>query len=244
MLELACPNCGRMGTVAREKINTRFLCRKCHMPFYLNAQGRAFPGDPPIVPGSPAGGGSEEAIPHRKHERQPAERGRLRGDREEAVGGLGQGGRRRVLVAIVFGWGLWHYLSKPAAGLAEDVEKAAMAMAADDLGYLKSISTPESVADTVKWYDAVHPRFVKARKEWGGRSPSADVMASEDRAGRQGSSEAAIHAPTGTASASPGAAPGATAMPLNLYMVWSLDDEGHWKLNGKETFARFQMLPK
>jgi hypothetical protein len=33
-------------------------------------------------------------------------------------------------------------------------------------------------------------------------------------------------------------------MPLNLYMVWSLDEKGNWRLNGKETFNRFQMLPK
>src|SRR5262249_44706517 len=46
MIDLACPNCGRAGTIPREKINTRLVCKKCHVTFHMNTAGRTLLGEP------------------------------------------------------------------------------------------------------------------------------------------------------------------------------------------------------
>ena len=40
MIEMACPSCGRAGQVPKEKLHTRLVCRKCHMVFHVDSQGR------------------------------------------------------------------------------------------------------------------------------------------------------------------------------------------------------------
>src|SRR4051812_29590985 len=48
MIDLACPNCGRGGSIPREKINTRLVCKKCHIVFHMNTAGRTLLGEPHI----------------------------------------------------------------------------------------------------------------------------------------------------------------------------------------------------
>src|SRR4051794_22207543 len=48
MIDLECPFCGRVGSVPREKANTKLVCKKCHMIFHMSPTGRALPGEPPV----------------------------------------------------------------------------------------------------------------------------------------------------------------------------------------------------
>lgn len=69
MIDLVCPHCGRAGSAPEDKVNSRLVCKKCHMVFHLSPSGRATPGEPPAsssgrgsavhaaVPGSGAGSG-------------------------------------------------------------------------------------------------------------------------------------------------------------------------------------------
>src|SRR5438132_12261010 len=54
MLDLSCPNCGRAGSIPREKINTRLICKKCHIVFHMNTAGRTLLGEPQIEVPKPA----------------------------------------------------------------------------------------------------------------------------------------------------------------------------------------------
>src|SRR5215212_2799528 len=53
MIDLACPNCGRAGSIPREKINTRLVCKKCHVAFHMNTAGRTLLGEPHQEVGKP-----------------------------------------------------------------------------------------------------------------------------------------------------------------------------------------------
>src|SRR5437763_827255 len=53
MIDLACPNCGRAGSIPREKINTRLVCKKCHVAFHMNTAGRTLLGEPHLETAKP-----------------------------------------------------------------------------------------------------------------------------------------------------------------------------------------------
>src|SRR4051812_33288916 len=46
MIEMACPSCGRAGQVPKEKLQSRLVCRKCHVVFHMDPGGRAVLGEP------------------------------------------------------------------------------------------------------------------------------------------------------------------------------------------------------
>src|SRR5262249_14446595 len=57
MIALECPHCGGAGSVPREKVNTRLVCRKCHQIFHVTPTGRAMPGEPPVQKAADPGKG-------------------------------------------------------------------------------------------------------------------------------------------------------------------------------------------
>ncbi len=57
MIDVVCPHCGRAGSAPEDKVNSRLVCKKCHMVFHLSPSGRATPGEPPA-----AGGGRGSAV--------------------------------------------------------------------------------------------------------------------------------------------------------------------------------------
>jgi hypothetical protein len=47
MIPMACPACGRKGTIPPDKLNARMHCKKCDAVFHMNSNGRVILGEPP-----------------------------------------------------------------------------------------------------------------------------------------------------------------------------------------------------
>ncbi len=46
MPEVECPSCGGFGTIPKDKVNDRLVCRKCHVVFHVTPAGRSVLGEP------------------------------------------------------------------------------------------------------------------------------------------------------------------------------------------------------
>jgi hypothetical protein len=240
MIDLACPSCGRAGSIPREKINTRLNCKKCHVVFHVNTAGRALLGEPHVEP---------QKSEHHHHEglhlpSLPSFEGLdglKNGLPEVSLRSLGVG----VAVVAVLG-GLVMFLTRPSESLADSARRTAERFANDDLAYLKQIATSETIDDVVRWFDAVHPQLVKTRERW--KSPEADVQVmviGEDHQQRKGEAQAFIYPAGSTSRVSAIAAaadststsvPVAGPAPIDLRLHWVLDRKGTWRLDGLQTF--------
>jgi len=242
MIDLACPSCGRAGSIPREKINTRLNCKKCHVVFHVNTAGRALLGEPHLEP---------QKAEHHHHEglhlpSLPSFDG-LDGLKD----GLPQVSLRSLgigMAAIVILGGLFMFLTKPPESLADSARRTAERFANDDLAYLKQIATSESIDDVVRWFDTVHPVLVKSRERWKSREANVQVMViGEDRRQRKGEAQAFIY-PAGATSryTAIAAAADSTGMststatasqqPIDLRLHWVLDRNGTWRLDGLTTY--------
>jgi len=239
MIDLACPSCGRAGSIPREKINTRLNCKKCHVVFHVNTAGRALLGEPHVEPQKPE---------HHHHEglhlpSLPSFEG-LDGLKD----GLPQVSLRSLGVgaaAIAILGGLFMFLTKPPESLADSARRTAERFADDDLTYLKQIATSETIDDVVRWFDTVHPQLVKSRERWKSREANVQVMViGEDPKQRKGEAQAFIY-PAGATSrvsaiaaaadSTATAASPAGQQPIDLRLHWVLDRNGTWRLDGLQT---------
>lgn len=234
MIDLACPKCGRAGSIPREKINQRLVCKKCLVVFHMNTAGRTLLGEPQ------ADTSKTDSHPH-EGSHMPS---------FEGLGGLKDNlptvsGKSLLLgvAAIVVGGGLFMFMTKPPESLAERAKITAERFAQDDLAYLKEIASSDSIDDVVRWFDAVHPQFVKNRAQWKSRDANVQVMIiGEDRRQRRGEAQAFIYPAQGSshsasiakaadAATSSGEAP---PPPVDLKLHWILES-GRWRLDGKQT---------
>jgi len=244
MIDLACPHCGRAGSIPREKINTRLVCKKCLVVFHVNTVGRTLLGEPSVV------------VPAKSDTQ--AHDGRRLPSLEELSGlkdslpvvtprslmiGLG--------VLVVLG-GIFMFVTRTPESLADAATSTAERFAADDLIYLKQAATSDTIDDVVRWFDVVHPQLVKSREQWKASGTKIQVMVvDEDSKQRRGEAHAYIYPAQGSthgtsiteaanAVSSSGAA---TTQPVDLRLRWVLDRSGHWKLDGRETLAAIEKQP-
>lgn len=47
-LDMECPKCGAPGSLPKNKVNSRLVCKKCRAIFYVTPSGRAVLGEPPM----------------------------------------------------------------------------------------------------------------------------------------------------------------------------------------------------
>jgi len=239
MIELACPSCGRAGSIPREKINTRLICKKCHVAFHVNTAGRALLGEPHVeVPKAEPRHHEGFHLPSLPEiEGLDGLTARL-SDLSLRTVGVG------VAVIVLLG-GLIMFLTRPPESLAESARRTAEHFASDDLAYLKQVATAETIDDVVRWFDTVHPLLVKHRENWKGRDADIQVMViGEDHKQRKGEAQAFIYPAkskthvTEVAAAADSATAGAPASqpPIDLRLHWVLDRSGTWKLDGLQTY--------
>ena len=57
MIPMACPSCGRRGSIPHDKVNSRLHCKKCNAIFHMDAAGHVVMGEPgrAAKPGSTSG---------------------------------------------------------------------------------------------------------------------------------------------------------------------------------------------
>lgn len=217
-----CPLCKSPLGTAEVKPYVRLTCGKCHADLHLGEGGRLVIGNPPDV---------DERYRELKQEvRQLAGQFPLR----KVGAGLA------LLLALVLG-------SRYLFGAAERLElvagAAAQALASDDPAALTSLAAPGTTDDIRRWYDAVHPRLVQLRAQWGAQAEAVEVhVGQEDPDQHKGSVGISIN-PVSTGArdvslADPSKATAAPLVPFGELTDWTLTRWGGWKLDGRATYAR------
>lgn len=218
-----CPLCNSPIGTAELKPYARVTCRKCHTDLHLDKGGSLAIGNPPDE--------MEERYRELKQEvRRLVDRFRLR----KVVAGLA------LLLALALGW---RFLFGAAEPLGQVAEEAAQAIASDDPAALTSFAAPGTTDDVRRWYDAVHPRLVQLRAQWGGEAEAVEVhVGPEDPDQHKGSVGISINPVSSGARdvslADPSKATAAALTPFGELTDWTLTRWGGWKLDGRATYAR------
>jgi len=233
-------------------MNSRLVCKKCHMVFHMNTAGRAVLGEPRNADSSKSGINKAEKSGIHKAEKSGIHKAEKSGifkaieeaplptladikDWKENLNGQTLPVKPILigLAAIVVCWGGYKFLFGPPESIADRANAIAQAFANDDLAYLKSIATTDSVDDVVRWFDAEHPQVVKARQQWKNKDVVVrSTVIEEDRSGRTGSVEAFIYPPEAAARNAAAETEGAPIKPVELHLRFTLDSRGKWRLNG------------
>ena len=207
MIEMACPSCGRAGQVPKEKLYTRLVCRKCHIVFHVDSQGRPVLGEPITAKDKNKKENEPKSILKALHIPTLDQLTNMGDDLSDYTFPtkpvLG------VLGGLVGLWVLWGFLSGPGESVADTSRTVAEALASDDLNRLKTLATDETRDDMIRFYDAAHPKLEKAREKWSSKDANLQVVVvEEDLSKGKGETEVFfLPAASGPATASATAAP-------------------------------------
>jgi hypothetical protein len=239
MIELECPKCGRAGAIPQNKVNTRLVCKKCHIVFHMNTAGRTLLGEPPVSP-------SEKKKEKDKAFEAPALPSfEGLGDLRENIKDISPKKLAIAAGVLLVAMVGYTFLTAAPESLAIRASITAEKFAADDLAYLKNIASSGTADDVVRWFDAVHPKLVKSREGW--KTTLADVQVQvigEDRRQRVGEAQAfiypgtkATHSESISSAAKEASEVSSTVnQSVDLHMFWTLDSSGKWRLDGRQTF--------
>jgi hypothetical protein len=206
---------------------SRYLCKKCHTPFHLDKAGAAVIGDPPSI---------DVHLDEAKQKLREAME-KAKGPAKKVVAGVS---------ALVVVWLAWYVFFGPADRLESSAKKAGAALAANDLSSLKAMAAPGTADDVGRWFDEVHGRLAGVRGRWhGGKDEAVEVhVGQEDPTQHKGSAGISIHPALAggldVSLANPSAATAGADAPFDVETHWALDRWGHWKLDGRETYAKVQ----
>lgn len=163
-IEMECPKCGAPGSVPRDRVHTRLVCKKCHAIFHLTSTGRTVLGEPPAEPAA------------RDEGRAPATR---------AAGGPGgEGPSPRVLVPVAIaaglfvlvgalGYGYVIWASSPGDDLAVRAKTTAEAIARESAPEVQAASLPDTTADASRFLDGTVVNLANIRA----KSPTRELVA-------------------------------------------------------------------
>jgi hypothetical protein len=257
MIEMACPSCGRAGQVPKEKLYTRLVCRKCHVVFHVDSQGRPVLGEPVTAAAKEKAKKESESKSVFQSLKIPT-LDDLTGAKDNlsdytfpvkpAAGVLG---------GLVILWLLWGFLSGPGESVADTSRAVADLLARDDLNRLKSFASSETKDDVVRWYDAAHPKLEKKREGWPSKDATVQVITVEENP-KEGKGETQIFfmpaAGAGAGAAAPPPPPpppiptpgksGAAApppaptgpQPASFHLFW-VRSGSHWLLDARQSYA-------
>jgi hypothetical protein len=223
-----CPLCGSRVEIPRVETNNRYTCNKCHSPFHLNKGGTAVVGAPPTI---------DVELAESKQKLQEI---------------LAQIPVKKIVTgaaAIVIVLMVGYMLFGPAQRLDAVGEKAAHALAENDLSYFKSVAASGTEDDVSRWFDVVHSQLVKARDRWhGGKVEVVEShVGQEDRGESKGSLTLAIHHTLGQgidlSLADPSAATASVDAPFDVDTEWTVGRWGRWQLDGRATYAKVKPSP-
>lgn len=167
-IEMVCPGCNAPGSVPRDKMNTRLVCKKCHAVFHLSPSGRAVLGEPPM----------SEA----DKEAAKAAAAAARRDADWEMPSLSVSPRARAtlaaLVALLAIAGIVRYgqvswSSTNGENLLTRANNAAKAIAAGKTADLQAISVPETREATARFLEGLGPAFESVRAQ----SPTREMVA-------------------------------------------------------------------
>ncbi|WP_422931221.1 hypothetical protein [Singulisphaera sp. PoT] len=213
-------------------MNTRLVCRKCHVVFHMTNGGRTLFGEPQAEPVEMDSKTSHRISKIASHPGTiPDFRGPLRRIAPEKVG---------IAATLVVAVGIAILvLNRPGQTVADSSSLLVKKLVDDDLTYLKKIATEDTVDDVVRWFDVVHPLLVKARERWKTKSTDIRVAVMEETS-KNGSSQTFVYPLAGAArdsSIKTAAEADPTLMaPVDVILHWTKDKHGKWRLDGQQTF--------
>lgn len=253
MIPMACPNCGRRGSVPPDKLNSRLHCKKCDAVFHMDASGHVVLGEPGSSErkSDSVFGMKATATKPRAAKDEPMD---LFGNLKDAWTGIPLAGRIviGVLAACIAIWssGVTKKFGRMFQGhpipatLAERAEYVADAFVDDSPGRLGKIAAAGTEADATAWMAKVRPGFKHSGPRQQGNLVTyfAPTILQED-GGKKEAKVLMILAPPRPdptlATADKGYfAPGyrddgTYALPT----LWTLDDQGKWRFDGKAALA-------
>jgi len=236
-----------MGAVPNDKVNTRLVCKKCHMVFHVTPTGRAMLGEP-----APPGKDQREKKKGEAHGAHPGFATATK--KSDWAEGLFEFNRTQLLVGgLVVGILGLGCLVVMASGSKDDLavktQDLANAVSAGDIATVKKFAWSEGADAVQTWYDSVHSQVADLSKESAAHEVLTSVFVIEQNHVRQqgqsiisiapaaGSSrEQAIAKAAGSTVATPD-----TAV-RQILTIWVLD-RGSWKLDGKKTAALSPVAP-
>jgi hypothetical protein len=189
MIEMACPSCGRAGQVPPEKVQSRLVCRKCHVVFHVDRNGRPVLGEPQSA---------KDAKKEKEGERKSVFEG-MHVPTVDELTDFGENLRKlreynflqpKPIAAgvgiLVFFWLVNYLFFGPAASIADATKKLADSIVAENANYASSLITDDSRDNLTQWYDAVHLKLETARKAWPTKEATVLVVVIEEdpRAGK------------------------------------------------------------
>lgn len=232
MPELACPNCGGAGRIPREKVNTRLVCKKCHMVFHMTSGGRTVLGEPP----------AENRKGDRHSGRDAVAEAKPRADWKENLPEFTVTGRSALIslvVIVVLAIGYFFYNQTPES-LGDRGKRVGEAFAAGKLNDLKAYATDDSADDVVQWFGIADRVLQDRKKIWAGSEIKVGVVPVDENT-RNKTGEVLVslvpaHAPPHTENIAKHADAAELARrSLELTLFFKLDAWGKWRLDGKKT---------
>jgi hypothetical protein len=223
---MACPNCGRKGSVPPDRLDSRLRCKKCDSIFHLDTSGRVVLGEPGAQTKAPrlrqaagnAGGGLADAL--------------------DSVKNLSREGKALVALGLVVLSG--YYLSArllggthglPPGMTADSLEGrttvAAEAFIDKDASTLRRMASAGTEDHLIEWYNNVRPLVGDYKHQEAGYDVAVAIMSTGRRDKTEGvtsSAEAALIFPM-----KPGEA--TQEAPFTLRLAWKCERD-EWKLEG------------
>lgn len=231
MPDIACPNCGGAGRIPREKVNTRLVCKKCHMVFHMTSGGRTLLGEP--------------VAETRKGDRQSTREGaeaKPRSDWRENLPEFTVTGRSALisLIAIVVVAIGYFLFNQAPESLQDRGKKVGEAFAEGNLSLLKSYASDDSADEVVQWYGIADRVLQERKKIWTGQEIKVGVVPVEENP-RQRTGEVLVSlvpshgTPHAEAIAKNSEHAEMARRSLELSLFFKLDSWGKWRLDGKKT---------
>jgi hypothetical protein len=228
MAELTCPLCSMPVRIHKPEPNMQYVCKKCHAPFHLNASNQAILGKPPDVEVE------LEALKEKARQKM----------KEVPIKKIVIG-----LATLIVLWVAWRVLFGAPDRLEPAAQHAAQALADNDPSTLRGLAASGTADDVGRWFDEVSPQLTTERQKWSTKNEVVEVhVGQEDPAQRKGSVAVSIHPAMASGGldlslANPSAATAAADAPFNVGMAWVLNRWGHWKLDGRATYAMAHPSP-
>lgn len=231
MIDLECPFCGRVGSVPREKANTRLVCKKCHMIFHMGPTGRALPGEPP----------TQRTADHgHAHAHAPAAV-KESGVSLPSLGDLNSGllGVLGVLIVLAVIYLGYSWVGRGGtASLVPVAERMAEALKANDLKTIKELAAPESAGEAANWYESARRTADELKKSSSGRDVHVTAVVTDENPARGSGQVEIFLIPTQGVARNQQIATeaGTAAKSSELTTFWTLSG-GKWWFDAKRTVS-------
>jgi hypothetical protein len=223
MPEVECPSCGGFGTIPKDKVNDRLVCRKCHVVFHVTPAGRSVLGEPKA---------EAEAHPHG----HPHAHGVAKG----AGGGFTLSPRTAQIGAgVIAVLVLFYFVGRPLLGGGKSLEATARdlakQMAAGNNVGVGQMSADDSLSDTNLWYQMVRPILDEMKQDV--PDHTLDIALTERGYGRLAIFFGTAHSSERTSAITKAAAAAPSRTSLEVPTYWERDGFGNWRIDGKRTLA-------